>query len=34
MKAQIEGINLNFYISNEDVHILDIELKYEASKLS
>ena len=33
MKTQIEGLDVNFHISNEFVHTLDIELRYVDMKL-
>ena len=33
LKAQIKGLNVNFYISNELVYTLDVELRYVVLKL-
>ena len=33
IKAQIEGLNVNFQISHEGVFTLDVELRYVVSKL-
>ena len=33
IKAQIEGLDVNFYISNEPVYILNVELRYVVLKL-
>ena len=33
IKAQIEGLDVNIYISNQGVHTLDVELRYVVSKL-
>ena len=32
IKAQIEGLNVNFHISNETVYTLDVELRYVVLK--
>ena len=33
LKAQIEGLDVNFYISNEGVYTLDVEQRYVVLKL-
>ena len=33
MKAQIEGLDVHFHISNEGVYTLDVELRYVVLKL-
>ena len=33
MKAQIEGLDVNFNISNEDIHTFNVELRYVVLKL-
>ena len=33
IKAQIEGLDVNFYISNEGVYTFDAELRYVVLKL-
>ena len=32
IKAQIEGLDVNFYISNKGVYTLDVELRYAVLK--
>ena len=33
INVEIEGLDVNFYISNEDVYTLDVELRYVVLKL-